>query len=79
MNFVYVYATNPLQTNPVEGFTRFPQTIQKCLAVKQQLEQDIANGDWQNWSSEPKRYFVQKCKQNNWPIDVALGTTIEEA
>ena len=78
MNIVQVYALNHAQPNPaVEGFTRFPRSLERCVEVQKQIKQDIHTGDWRHWHSEPKRYFVQRCMEKNWPICVTIGTTVE--
>ena len=66
---IHIYAINPKQTNPVEGFTLYP-TEPNFMRKKHKLERDINSGDWENWPGEKRRYFVRRCKDNGWTIKI---------
>ena len=67
-----VYAINPKQKLPVEGFTSFAENEEKALARKAQLEADIASGSWTRWGGESRRYFIERCQKNGWEVKTKL-------
>ena len=67
-----VYAVNPKQKLPVEGFISFAENEEKALIRKTTLEAEIANGAWKRWSGESRRYFVERCQKNGWEIKTKL-------
>ena len=72
-----IYAINPKQINPVEGFTSFSPTPKAALKRKTALEQDISSGAWADWKGERRRHFVKRCLDKNWTIKVKLIATVE--
>lgn len=67
-----VYAINPKQKLPVEGFTSFAETEDKALVRKAQLEAEIASGGWKRWSGEQRRHFMERCVKNGWEVKTKL-------
>jgi hypothetical protein len=65
-----VYALNPNQANPVEGFTSFSPTEEQALKRKGQLISDIYGGAYKKWSGEARRHFIDRCMDNGWEIQI---------
>jgi len=65
-----VYAINPNQDTPVEGFTAFSPTAEAALKRKAILEHDIAANTHVHWNGEWRKSFVDRCKNNGWQIHV---------
>ena len=68
---VNVYAINPNDKTPVEGFTSYPEEA-NLYAKRDQLIQEINSDGWQKWSGERRRQFVERAKRNGWEIKVRL-------
>jgi hypothetical protein len=64
-----VYALNPKQANPVEGFTSFSPTEEQALKRKGQLVSDIYSGAYKMWG-EDRRHFIDRCMTNGWEIQI---------
>jgi hypothetical protein len=69
-----VYAINPKQSNPVDGFVSFSKSEKAALKRKEQIIGHIKNGGYKNWPSADRKYFVDRCQKNNWEIKVVLCT-----
>jgi hypothetical protein len=65
-----VYAINPKQDTPVEGFTAFSPTADNALQRKADLEAQIQAGSYKNWSGEWRIGFIDRCIKNEWEIVV---------
>jgi len=65
-----VYAINPKQDTPVEGFTSFSPTADKALKRKADLEAQISIGSYKNWNGEWRIGFIDRCIKNGWKIVV---------
>ena len=63
-----VYAINPNQDTPVEGFTSFSPTPAAALKRKAVLETAIAAEGYKRWGGQWRVDFVDRCKKNNWEI-----------
>ena len=67
-----VYAVNPKQKLPVEGFISFAENEEKALRRKTQLEVDIVTGMWQGWGGKDRKNFIARCQKNGWEIKTKL-------
>jgi len=66
-----VYAINPRQDTPVEGFTAFSPTPENALKRKRALEQQIKGDGYKHWyDSKWRMAFIDRCKANAWEIRV---------
>jgi hypothetical protein len=65
-----VYATNPKQDTPVEGFTSYSPTAENALKRKTELESQIRSGSYKRWSGQWRIDFVDRCNKNGWQISV---------
>ena len=65
-----VYAINPKQDTPVEGFTSFSPTPEGALKRKNDLESDIGGKGYKRWSGQWRVSFVDRAKEHNWEIVV---------
>lgn len=65
-----VYAINPNQETPVEGFTSFSPSPEAALKRKAVLESAIEGEGYKHWVGEWRREFIERCKKNNWSIHV---------
>jgi hypothetical protein len=65
-----VYAINPKQDTPVEGFTSFSPTNENALKRKATLESEIQSGSYMNWSGQWRVDFINRCRKHGWPIVV---------
>ena len=67
-----VYAINPKQKLPVEGFTSFAESEDKALKRKSDLEHDIQTEGWKRWSGADRKHFIQRCQDNGWEVKTKL-------
>ena len=65
-----VYAINPKQDTPVEGFTSFSPTYENALKRKSQLEANINADSYKQWSGQWRIDFIDRCKNHGWKIYV---------
>jgi hypothetical protein len=65
-----VYAVNPKQDTPVEGFTSFSPNPENALKRKNELEAQIRTGSYKRWSGQWRVQFVDRCLQHGWDIQV---------
>lgn len=65
-----VYAINPKQDTPVEGFTSFSPTPENALKRKAAIEEQIKSGSYTRWSGKWRIDFIDRCKKNDWEIVV---------
>lgn len=71
-----VYARNPRQPNPIEGFTSFAPSAAHAQRRLQQLQRDIASGQWRTWTGESRRHFVARAQRNGWAIEVKQAVIV---
>ena len=67
-----VYAINPKQKLPVEGFTSYAETEELALRRRDELEKHIASNGWKHWSGSDRRAFMEKAIRNNWEVKTKL-------
>jgi hypothetical protein len=65
-----VYAINPKQDTPVEGFTAYSPNAENAIKRRETLERDIAGTGYKNWSGEWRIGFIDRCKEHGWDIHV---------
>jgi hypothetical protein len=65
-----VYAINPKQDTPVEGFTSFSPTYENAIKRKTELEAQISTGSYKRWSGAWRVGFVDRAKEHGWEIVV---------
>ena len=65
-----VYAINPKQDTPVEGFTSFSPSYENALKRKAELEAQIKAGSYTRWSGKWRVDFIDRCIKNGWEIIV---------
>jgi hypothetical protein len=65
-----VYAINPKQDTPVEGFTAYSPTPENALRRKDDLIAQITSGSYKRWSGQWRIDFVDRCRKHGWEIVV---------
>ncbi len=65
-----VYAINPKQDTPVEGFTSYSPTAENAINRRNELESQIRTGSYKRWSGQWRVSFVDRCREHGWEIHV---------
>jgi len=68
---INVYAVNPNDPSPVEGFTSYPEEA-NLYSRRDELVKQITGDGWKDWSGQRRRDFVERCKRKGWDIRVRL-------
>ena len=63
-----VFARNPRQHNPIEGFVSFTEDSDRAARKQEKLTRDIKYGLWRAWPGESRRHFVKRARVNGWSI-----------